>query len=39
MFTSRTLTERLFSGAPPATERADEYADACADLVMNALSV
>jgi hypothetical protein len=39
MFTSRALTERLFTGAPLSPERVDEYADAFAELVMNALRV
>lgn len=39
MFASRALTERLFISAPLSPDRADEYADAFADLVMNALRV
>jgi AcrR family transcriptional regulator len=37
MFASRGLTERLFTDAPLAPERTDEYAETFADLVMNAL--
>ncbi len=39
MFASRALTERLFINAPLSPDRVDEYADAFADLVMNALRV
>jgi len=39
MFASRALTERLFISAPLSSERVEEYADAFADLLMNALCV
>lgn len=37
MFASRGMTERLFTDAPLAPERIEEYAGTIADLVINAL--